>query len=432
MAIFHLSAQIIGRAAGRSATAAAAYRAGVRIEDARTGEVFDYARRTGVRESFILAPIDSPAWVGDRSMLWNRVEQGEKRKDAQVAREVEVSLPHELAHEDRRQLIIEFCREQFVELGMVADVAMHQPGREGDRRNEHAHILLTLRPIEGDGFGQKNRDWNRVELLEQWRARWAEMVNQRLADFGIRAAIDHRSLEAQGLDRTPTVHLGPVVAKLERFGVATERGEIRRLIKERETVVIEIAQAQRQRVEQTELEEMPLETLRRLAKRPPSLDQMIKEDPRLQVQLRRATDARLRVDELKSRMLRARRQQAVAQAEATAWRQQHRLRGWLHDQKVLPAARLVQLQLAQSEAIEAQSRIGQVGLAELKELKQANDEYARIHKRVEQELVQNREQEVHRADVAAAVLARREVEQAPRMEPYGPVPSSRESALRPR
>ena len=188
---------MISRSQGRSATAAAAYRVAERIEDRRTGLTFDYAARGGVDHTEILAPDHAPDWVRDRSELWNRVEEAETRKNSQVAREVRVALPAELTHEARVELVREFVREQFVDRGMVADIALHAPGRAGDERNHHAHILLTTREIGSEGFTTKNRDWNAVEVLEGWREAWARDSNAALERAGIEDRVDHRTLVAQ-------------------------------------------------------------------------------------------------------------------------------------------------------------------------------------------------------------------------------------------
>jgi|TARA_R110002033_G_scaffold162859_3_gene199701 hypothetical protein len=197
MAIYHLRASMISRSQGRSATAAIAYRVAERIEDRRTGLTFDYAARSGVDHTEILAPDRAPDWVRDRSELWNRVEESETRKNSQVAREVRVALPAELTHEARVELVREFVREQFVDRGMVADIALHAPGRAGDERNHHAHILLTTREIGSEGFTTKNRDWNAVEVLEGWREAWARDSNAALERAGIEDRVDHRTLVAQ-------------------------------------------------------------------------------------------------------------------------------------------------------------------------------------------------------------------------------------------
>ena len=203
MAIYHLRATMISRSHGRSATAASAYRVAERIEDRRTGLTFDYAARSGVDHTEILAPDHAPDWVRDRSELWNRVEESETRKNSQVAREVRVALPDELTHAQRVALVRDYAQAQFVDRGMVADIALHAPGREGDERNHHAHILLTTRELDaegsvpGGGFTTKNRDWNKVEVLEGWREAWARDSNAALERAGLEDRVDHRTLVAQ-------------------------------------------------------------------------------------------------------------------------------------------------------------------------------------------------------------------------------------------
>jgi ATP-dependent exoDNAse (exonuclease V) alpha subunit len=213
MAIYHLRATMISRSAGRSATASAAYRSAARITDRRTGLTFDYAARGGVDLAVILAPDGAPDWVRNRTELWNRVEEAETRKNSQVAREIRVALPAELAPEDRADLVRRFVRAQFVARGMVADIALHSPAREGDERNHHAHILLTTREIGPDGFTIKNRDWNAKEVLEGWREAWAIESNAALERSGISDRIDHRTLKAQRVEA------------LELASAARERGD---------------------------------------------------------------------------------------------------------------------------------------------------------------------------------------------------------------
>ena len=173
---------------------------GERIEDHRTGLTFDYRARNGVDHVETLAPANAPAWVQDRAALWNAVEAAETRKNSQVAREIRVALPAELDHGQRVELVREFCQREFVARGMVADIALHAPGREGDDRNHHAHILLTTREIGPEGFGAKNRDWNAVEMLEEWREAWARDSNRALERCGHDERIDHRTLEAQRIE----------------------------------------------------------------------------------------------------------------------------------------------------------------------------------------------------------------------------------------
>ena len=220
MAIYHLSAKPISRATGRSATGAAAYRAGETITDERTGLVFDYGKKRGIDHSEIMAPANAPEWAHDRAKLWNAVEHSEKRKDSQVAREVEVALPTELNLDQQRELVRSFARSQFVDAGMVADIAIHHAKGE----NPHAHILLTMRDIGPDGFGQKNRSWNDKALLQNWREAWEVQTNQALERAGHSVRIDHRTLAEQGIERIPQIHIGPKVPEMERRGIRTEIG----------------------------------------------------------------------------------------------------------------------------------------------------------------------------------------------------------------
>ena len=188
---------MISRSQGRSVTAASAYRSGELIHDHRTGLDFDYRARSGVEHVEILAPAHAPDWVHDRSELWNRVEAAETRKNSQLAREVRVALPAELSHEARVELVRAFCQRSFVDRGMVADIALHAPGLTGDERNHHAHILLTTREIDAEGFTTKNRDWNAVAVLEDWREAWARDSNAALERAGVEDRVDHRTLVAQ-------------------------------------------------------------------------------------------------------------------------------------------------------------------------------------------------------------------------------------------
>ena len=215
MAIFHLSVKPISRSAGRSATAAAAYRAGEKILDERTGEIHDYARRGGVETADLVLPDGAPEWASDRTSLWNAAELAEKRKDACVAREFEVALPAE-----RRDLVLDFARDMANREGCAVDVAIHSPGRGGDNRNHHAHILRTTRKVEADGLGAKldteKAGRKRAEDLEAVRARWAELTNAHLERAGAAERVDHRSLQEQGIERAPTQHLGPAATGYER------------------------------------------------------------------------------------------------------------------------------------------------------------------------------------------------------------------------
>ena len=218
MADYRLAAQMISRADGRSAVAAAAYRSGQDLHDLRTGLDHDYTRKGGVMHEEILAPKAAPDWVKDRETLWNAVETSETRINSQVAREIQISLPHELDHAQRVALTKAFVQENFVSKGMVADIAIHAPPRHGDERNFHAHVMLTTREIGPDGFGKKNRDWNRKEVLQDWRAAWSQTQNQYLAQHLGRKApqVTHQSYLERGMDNIPGVHLGPAASAIER------------------------------------------------------------------------------------------------------------------------------------------------------------------------------------------------------------------------
>jgi hypothetical protein len=223
VAIYHFSAQIISRRTGRSSTAAAAYRAGEIVLDENTGEIHDYTRKRGVIRTEILAPRGSPSWVFDRSQLWSRVELGENRRDSQVCREIEISIPHELTILQGQLLMIGFVQSQFVAKGMVADVAFHRPS--GDERNFHAHVMLTMRKVQGEGFAKKERDWNSNALLEQWREQWALHANRALEQAGHAARIDHRSHAERGLRDVPGSHHGPAVAGLLARGAQSHMAD---------------------------------------------------------------------------------------------------------------------------------------------------------------------------------------------------------------
>ena len=228
MAIYHFSVNIISRSAGRSATAAAAYRAAEKIKDNRTGEIHDYTKKKGVDEKFILAPKFVPEWVYNRSSLWNKVEEVERRKDSQLAREINVALPTELDKTQQVNLVKEFVTEEFVKEGMIADVAFHNL----DSHNPHAHIMLTMREINQEGFSYKNRDWNKRELLEKKREAWSSYANLALEKAGVESKIDHRSLEEQGINRIPQIHLGSAVTAMTKRGVETDKGDRYREIEE--------------------------------------------------------------------------------------------------------------------------------------------------------------------------------------------------------
>jgi len=233
VAIFHCDVSVLSRSAGRSSTASAAYRAAERIHDQRSGEIYDYTRKQGVTHTEIITPTNAPEWASDRAQLWNAVEATEKRKDAQLAREIVVALPHELSEAQRLELVRNYIKDQFTSQGMIADLAIHAPNKKGDERNHHAHILLTMREVTAEGFGNKNRYWNAKANVYQWREQWEQHTNKALEQAGLDCRIDGRSLADKGLNQEPLNHLGVHASTLERNGIKSDRGNENRAIQDR-------------------------------------------------------------------------------------------------------------------------------------------------------------------------------------------------------
>jgi ATP-dependent exoDNAse (exonuclease V) alpha subunit len=231
MAIYHLHVKVIGRKSGSSAVASAAYRSASRLRDDRLDRSHDFSAKRGVVHSEVLLPEHAPeAWI-DRERLWNDVEAFEVRKDAQLAREVEFALPREMTQAQGIELARDFVQSEFVDQGMIADLNVHWDIGENGMPKPHAHVMLTMRAVDEHGFGQKVRDWNRTEMVERWRERWAELANERLAELDIDARIDHRSLEAQGIALEPQGQIGAPAQRIEGDGIeAADRAEMHREI----------------------------------------------------------------------------------------------------------------------------------------------------------------------------------------------------------
>jgi hypothetical protein len=194
MAIFHLDFKIVKRSEGRSSVAKAAYHARTRITDERTGDTYDYSRRKDLYGHFILAPVNAPEHiVKDSTALWNEVERVERQNNGQTSRYFDIAIPAELNNDDKKKLVLEYCQKNFVDKGMIADIAFH----DLDSDNPHAHIMLTLKTIGPEGFGKKERSWNDRKMSVLWRESWASIANSYLAAAGSSERIDHRSLQAQ-------------------------------------------------------------------------------------------------------------------------------------------------------------------------------------------------------------------------------------------
>ncbi|HEY1613989.1 MAG TPA: Ti-type conjugative transfer relaxase TraA [Rhizomicrobium sp.] len=223
MAIYHFSAKVIGRVTGSSALASAAYRSASRLYDERLDRHHDFTNKTGVVHSEVMTPDGVPEEFRERERLWNAVEAAEKRKDAQLAREIEFAIPRELDQAQGIELARNFVGREFVARGMIADLNVHWDiGPDGDAK-PHAHVMLTMRSVGEEGFGAKVREWNRTELLEHWRASWSEHVNERLAELGIEARIDHRSFEDQGIELEPQHKIGRAARGRAEEGLEADR-----------------------------------------------------------------------------------------------------------------------------------------------------------------------------------------------------------------
>jgi ATP-dependent exoDNAse (exonuclease V) alpha subunit len=244
VAIFYLQINSVSRGAGRKATAAAAYRAGERLRDERSGELHNYSRRRDVLHTEIFLPQQyagtSPEWARTRERLWNTAEHAEKSHNARVAREFQVNLPAELAPPGRLALARSFARELSERYRVAVDLAVHAPRSEGDPRNFHAHLLATTREVTPAGLGAKAgldlaaRERRQRELPDHRqefinvRARWAALTNEALRAANVDARVDHRSLAAQGIEREPLPSIPLMHVKIERQGERSQRAELLR------------------------------------------------------------------------------------------------------------------------------------------------------------------------------------------------------------
>lgn len=468
MAIYHLSVKTVSRSEGRSATAAAAYRAGVSITDSSTGEIHDYRRKGGVQSATLVIPGDAPEWAHDRGALWNAAEQAEKRKNSTVAREFEIALPSELSPAQRQRLAVDFARELVERHGCAADVAIHAPGKEGDSRNHHAHILLTTRRLTPQGLGEKTRELDDQktgrELVTQWRERFATLQNERLREAGHAVQVDHRSHAQRGVQAMPTWHLGPVATAIERrtgqhsrisqdfeqaaaqrLRLLHELGQLERQERAVDRAILELsgdlqaekaavaakhtaqapspaptsvrppvarldpAEAEKQRLSRMTSAELAEEIRRRQL---PSVDSLVEQDRQVMAFTAQRRELHKQQEAAKAFVRKA--EQAV-----DAWREKHPLKVKMHDAGMFRSAELLQL--------EQQAEQGQQTLKTLQAKSQAVSEQdqqlrrqvrsrvivAQSDDREALEKLEQLRQDKARQELAAAV-AKRELEAVPK------------------
>ena len=234
MAIYRCEIKNISRGQGRSCVAAAAYRAGETLEDKRQGIEHSYTDKSDILHSEIMTPDNAPEWMKDRSQLWNGVDAAEKRKDARTCREVLIALPRELSNSDQIDAVRDFVKTEIISRGLVADIALHNPKAMDGGEQPHAHILITTRCVEQDGFSKKkDREFSdKPEAIRELRAKWGQAVNQSLERAGRSERVDHRRLDvqcaearqagdwikAEQLDRPPETKIGPVGTKILKEG----------------------------------------------------------------------------------------------------------------------------------------------------------------------------------------------------------------------
>lgn len=265
MANFRLEVKIHSRSGGTSSVVkAAAYRSAEKLSERDPklmgaiadrsgealeagGEVFDFRRKRGVIATEIHGPMDMPERFSDRGTLWREVEACEKRKDARLAREAIISIPRGLTHEQGIDAVRGWVSEQCVERGMIADVAWHVAKARDGGENFHAHVMTVTREVTAEGFGRKPADWNRREMVQEWRSSWADHANWALEQAGREQRVDHRSLKEQAkealergdlarlakVDREPTVYLKRVDFEREQRGETSPAIEKKREVAER-------------------------------------------------------------------------------------------------------------------------------------------------------------------------------------------------------
>lgn len=223
----HTRAKVISRnkenpSKSRTCCGSAAYRAGENIIGA-DGVRHNYTRKNGIMHAEILLPEGAPEWMKDRQQLWQAADKAEKRKDAQLFREFEVGVPNEFSDELAVALVRNFIKQNFIDEGMAADFALHNPKYKDGHQNKHVHIMLPMREITPEGFGKKNRAWNDKQLVEKWRESWANYCNYALERLESNEVVEYQSFAERGVNRIPQEHMGVAAVAMERRGIETER-----------------------------------------------------------------------------------------------------------------------------------------------------------------------------------------------------------------
>lgn len=362
MAIYHFQMKTLSRSAGRSATAAAAYRSGQKIEDERTGQTFDYSRRTGVLLAEVITPDGRPL---DRAQLWNAAETAEKRCNSVVAREFVVALPHELSREQQTELVKGYAQGLSERTGWAVDVAIHEPGRAGDLRNVHAHLLCTTRIIERDPAGcplmkRKTREWDirssGSELLCYERSEWERCVNQSLENANRIERVDGRSHAEKQTGLEPQIHLGPTVMAMERQGISTERGQQHREIAAHNEKVLQFQAAQNARIDEEfeqfawqhqlwQMNDWPLERLQeaKIQHQPPSIEALLGKSELYQAEHTTLSQLATEKEQLLESLQRNEAQYGQTLHQWNLFLVSHPWQSVLNDMGVLPVGELSQL-----------------------------------------------------------------------------------------
>lgn len=268
MATYRLSVYVAKRSEGRSATSMAAYRACEVVADTRTGDVHDYTRKGGHLYSEIMVPDNAPDWARDRSELWNRSETAHRKGNAVIAREIQLSLPHELNNGERRELATEFAKYMADCYGVAVDTSLHAPDKEGDNRNYHAHLMLCTRGFDATqetGLSKRTvrefdpiacQNAGRENHVNQWRDTWARMINTALERANVRdgdgvfVTVDHRSYKEREIDLEPQLKEGPAVTAKKRDGIPTDRAQMNDEIKARNAAKMDAEELSRRQAQQ--------------------------------------------------------------------------------------------------------------------------------------------------------------------------------------